>query len=200
MAHVNVPVNLPEVLDATLMLLGSHKLIHYACSHRKNQFVKKLKRHAGKTLWAHTGTIDSCWGMMKDSVPDQLPTCKNDQSKLNDLIWTYVRAWQWRWQSHVHGQALLKKLDLTWRRCNVTSKMRCRCGFAANHLRNRSFFQVPNLQIMQKNTGEIVEHSGIDPENSHASSKKPCKTHDCQDSNYQKNAILHGRKTTRRDV
>ena len=43
-----------------------------------------------------------------------------------------------------------KKLDLTWRRCNVTSKMRCRCGFAANPLRNRSFFQVPNLQIMQK--------------------------------------------------
>ena len=90
-------------------LTASHKLIHYACSHRKNQFVKKLKRHAGKTLWVHTGTIDSCWGMMKDSVPDQLPTCKNDQSKLNDLIWTYVRAWQWRWQSHVHGQALLKK-------------------------------------------------------------------------------------------
>ena len=34
---------------------------------------------------------------------------QNDESKLNDLIWTYVRAWQWRWQSHVHGQALLKK-------------------------------------------------------------------------------------------
>ena len=92
----------------------------------------------------------------------------------------------WRWQSHVHGQALLKKQKLTWRRCNVTSKMRCRCGFAANPLRNRSFFPVPNLQIMQNFTGEIVEHSGIDPENSHASSKKPCKTHDCQDSNYQK--------------
>ena len=105
------------------MLLGSHKLIHYACSHRKNQFVKKLKRHAGKTLWVHTGTIDSCWGMMKDSVPDQLPTCKNDQSKLNDLIWTYVRAWQWRWQSHVHGQALLKKWILLG--ADVTSPAKC---------------------------------------------------------------------------
>ena len=27
--------------------------------------------------------------------------------------------------------------------------------------------------------------------------KKTCKTHDCQDSDYQKNAILHGRKTRR---
>ena len=51
------------------------------------------------------------WGGvgMKDSVPDQLPTCKENKSKLNDMIWTYVRAWQWRWQSHVLGQALVKK-------------------------------------------------------------------------------------------
>ena len=66
----------------------------------------------------------------------------------------------------------LEKQELTWRRCNVTSKMRCRCGFATNPLRNRTFFEVPNLQIMQKNAGEIENHNGIGPENWHESSKK----------------------------
>ena len=147
------------------------------------------------------GTIDSCWGMMKDSVPDQLPTCKKrpvqvewlDLDLCPRLAVEMAKPCSW-------SSPFEKKMDPTWRRCNVTSKMRCRCGFATNQLRNKSFFQVPNLQFMQKNAGEIVNRSGMGPENWHASSKKPCKTHDCQDSNYQKNAILHGRKTTRRDV
>ena len=62
-----------------------------------------------KTLWVHTGTIDACWGMMKDNIPDQLPTCTEGESRLNDLIWSYVRAWQWTWENNLHGQALLKK-------------------------------------------------------------------------------------------
>ena len=39
-----------------------------------------------KTLWVHTGTIDACWGMMKDSILDELPTCTEGESRLNDLV------------------------------------------------------------------------------------------------------------------
>ena len=59
-----------------------------AQSHRKNQFVKKIRRHAGKTFWVHTGTIDSCWRMIKASVPDQLTSCPENEQTLNDLIWS----------------------------------------------------------------------------------------------------------------
>ena len=90
-------------------LTSANKLIHFACSHRKNQFVKKIRRHAGKTFWVHTGTIDSCWRMIKASVPDQLTSCPENEQKLNDLIWTYVRTWQWRWEANVVGKALLEK-------------------------------------------------------------------------------------------
>ena len=33
------------------------------------------------------------------------------EQKLNDLIWTYVRTWQWRWEANVPvvGKALLEK-------------------------------------------------------------------------------------------
>ena len=90
-------------------LTSANKLIHFACSHRKNQFVKKIRRHAGKTFWVHTGTIDSCWRMIKASVPDQLTSCPENEQKLNDLIWTYVRTWQWRWEANVVGKPLLEK-------------------------------------------------------------------------------------------
>ena len=67
-------------------LTSAKKLIHFACSHRKNQFVKTIRRHAGKTFLVHTGTIDSCWRMIKASVPDQLTSCPENEQKLNDLI------------------------------------------------------------------------------------------------------------------
>ena len=90
-------------------LTSANKLIHFACSHRKNQFVKKIRRHAGKTFWGYTGTIDSCWRMIKASAPDQLTSCPENEQKLNDLIWTYVRTWQWRWEANVVGKPLLEK-------------------------------------------------------------------------------------------
>jgi len=90
-------------------LTSAKKLIHFACSHRKNQFVKTIRRHAGKTFLVHTGTIDSCWRMIKASVPDQLTSCQKNEDKLNDLIWTYVRTWQWRWEANVVGKNLLEK-------------------------------------------------------------------------------------------
>ena len=90
-------------------LTSANKLIHFACSHRKNPFVKKIRRHAGKTFWVHTGTIDSCWRMIKASVPDQLTSCPENEQKLNELIWTYVRTWQWRWEANVVGKAPLEK-------------------------------------------------------------------------------------------
>ena len=43
------------------------------------------------------------------SVPDQLTSCPQNEQKLNDLIWTYVRTWQWRWEANVVGKALLEK-------------------------------------------------------------------------------------------
>ena len=43
------------------------------------------------------------------SVPDQLTSCPVNEQKLNDLIWTYVRTWQWRWEANVVGKALLEK-------------------------------------------------------------------------------------------
>ena len=83
-----------------------HVLAH---SHRKIQFIKKIRRHAGKTFWVHTGTIHSCWRMIKASVPDQLTSCPENEQKLKGLIWTYVRTWQWRWEANVVGKALLEK-------------------------------------------------------------------------------------------
>ena len=43
------------------------------------------------------------------SVPDQLTSCPENEQKLNDLIWTYVRTWQWRWEANVVGKTLLEK-------------------------------------------------------------------------------------------
>ena len=90
-------------------LTSAKKLIHFACSHRQNQFVKTIRRHAGKPFLVHTGTIDSCWRMIKASVPDQVTSCQKNEDKLNDLIWTYVRTWQWRWEANVVGKDLLEK-------------------------------------------------------------------------------------------
>ena len=56
------------------------------------------------------GTIDSCWGMMKKTYLPSWPfVLRTKERELNDLIWTYVRAWQWRWETALVGFALLKK-------------------------------------------------------------------------------------------
>ena len=63
----------------------------------------------GVITFTYLRTIDSCWRMIKASVPDQLTSCPENEQKLNDLIWTYVRTWQWRWEANVVGKALLEK-------------------------------------------------------------------------------------------
>ena len=80
---------------------------------KNKKHVKKIRKRAGRTFWAHTGTINACWGMLKDNVPSELPICKQNQSRLNSLLWKYARTWQWqwRWEANVVGSALLKKRE-----------------------------------------------------------------------------------------
>ena len=95
-----------------------------AQSHRKNQFVKKIRRHAGKTFWVHTGTIDSCWRMIKASVPDQLTSCPENEQKLNDLIWSSSHmavAMGGKWKSPVGENRCVLSEDV-----EITGKNGCR--------------------------------------------------------------------------
>ena len=45
---------------------------------------------------------------------DQLTSCPENEQELNDLIWTYVRTWQWQWEANVVGKALLEKTGAYW--------------------------------------------------------------------------------------
>eukprot|EP00438_Fugacium_kawagutii_P002472 Skav225626 [mRNA] locus=scaffold1513:24346:25707:+ [translate_table: standard] len=78
----------------------SKSLLHHACSHRKNQFVKTVRRRSG-VLKVHTGGIDNCWKMIKKAIPSSVNTLNN--GKLNPAIWRYVRCWQHRWESSADG-------------------------------------------------------------------------------------------------
>ena len=61
------------------------------------------------------------------SVPDQLTSCPENEQKLNDLIWTYVRTWQWRWEANVVGKALLEKTGCVLSEdVEITGKNGCR--------------------------------------------------------------------------
>ena len=66
-------------------LCKNHSLKHFACSHRKNQFVRKVRRHGNKTLEVHTGTIDSCWGMLKKTYLPSWPLVL--RTKKNGMNW-----------------------------------------------------------------------------------------------------------------
>ena len=70
-----------------------------------------LSRRSADMLENPSGFIlaHSTWRMIKASVPDQLTSCPENEQKLNDLIWTYVRTWQWRWEANVVGKALLEE-------------------------------------------------------------------------------------------
>ena len=75
------------------------------CAHT-SCYVEDASRHAG-VGWGGVG-----WGNnvhVLASVPDQLTSCPENEEKLNDLIWTYVRTWQWRWEANVVGKDLLEK-------------------------------------------------------------------------------------------
>ena len=76
------------------------KLLHQSCSHRKNQFVKTVRRRSG-VLKVHTGTIDGIWKMLKRAIPPSVNTLKN--GRFNPILWTYVRCWQRRWEHSMNG-------------------------------------------------------------------------------------------------
>ena len=85
------------------------------------------------------------------SVPDQLTSCPENEQKLNDLIWTYVRTWQWRWEANVVGKALLES---TWRRCRDHRKKWLPLRFWARWLPKRNFFRTPTCQLYTVNPNE----------------------------------------------
>ena len=70
------------------------------CAHT-SCYVEDVSRHGG-VGWGNNVHVLA-------SVPDQLTSCPENEQKLNDLIWTYVRTWQWRWEANVVGKALLEK-------------------------------------------------------------------------------------------
>ena len=75
------------------------------CAHT-SCYVEDASRHAG------VGWGGVWWGNkvhVLASVPDQLTSCPENEEKLNDLMWTYVRTWQWRWEANVVGKDLLEK-------------------------------------------------------------------------------------------
>ena len=59
--------------------------------------------------WSCLGHHWFLLGYDEKNLPTQLAICPQNQRELNDLIWTYVRAWQWRWETALVGFALLKK-------------------------------------------------------------------------------------------
>ena len=62
---------------------------------------------------------------------------KKEQSRLNDLIWRYVRTWQWCWEAMLLD---LPKRSLLCQDLSVTGKTRWRCGFGHEGSHKESFF------------------------------------------------------------
>jgi len=89
----------------------------------QNEFVKTLRRYLGN-LQVHTGTIDGVWRPLKSAIPDQVVTkkCKK-KVETNSSLWTYIRAWQWRWEVCQTGDACMKatgiELSHMAKICNV---------------------------------------------------------------------------------
>ena len=82
-----------------------------------------------------------------------------------------------------------KKIDLTWQRCSVTRKMPCHCGYE-----NGRFLKCHICNVDRKTHVKLKITIESTLKNDTHQAKKRCKTHDCQDWNYAKHAILHKRK------
>ena len=88
-----------------------HGTFTCTCAHT-SCYVEDVSRHAGVGHRGGVGCGGVRWGNnvhVLASAPDQLTSCPENEQKLNDLIWTYVRTWQWRWEANVVGKALLEK-------------------------------------------------------------------------------------------
>ena len=81
-------------------MMSRHGTFTCTCAHT-SCYVEDVSRHAG-VGWGNNVHVLA-------SVPDQLTSCPENEQKLNDLIWTYVRTWQWRWEANVLGKVLLEK-------------------------------------------------------------------------------------------
>ena len=64
---------------------------HEWVNHSKGQFTKTVARAApgNPKVVAHTGTIDSCWNLLKRFLPRALHS-------RHAMLFTYCKAWQWR--------------------------------------------------------------------------------------------------------
>ena len=71
---------------------------------------------------------------------------KKEQSRLNDLIWRYVRTWQWCWEAMLLD---LPKRSLLCQDLSVTGKTHWRCGFGHEGSRKESFFGMHFTQNTQ---------------------------------------------------
>ena len=71
---------------------------------------------------------------------------QKEQSRLNDLIWRYVRTWQWCWEAMLLD---LPKRSLLCQDLSVTGKTHWRCGFGHEGSRKESFFGMHFTQNTQ---------------------------------------------------
>ena len=129
-------------------LTSANKLIHFACSHRKKQFVKKIRRHAGKPFWVHTGTFDLAYDQSQCSWSvDILPR------KRTKIEWPHLdvrshmavaMGGKCSWKSPVGGNRCVLSEDV-----EITGKNGCRWAFGHADFPKGTFFALRHVNYIQ---------------------------------------------------
>ena len=86
-----------------------HGTFTCTCAHT-SCYVEDVSRHAG-VGWGGVITFTYLRTPMMLRHGTFTCTCAHTSCYVEDvdLIWTYVRTWQWRWEANVVGKALLEK-------------------------------------------------------------------------------------------
>ena len=88
---------------AVIKELFRGKLINREVSHKKMQFVKKVRTPMGHSSLAGTESVDSVWGQLQKAIPHSVNTKKDRQ--LNPLIEEYTWSWLYR-QNRSNGDGM----------------------------------------------------------------------------------------------
>ena len=132
-----------------------HGTFTCTCAHT-SCYVEDVSRHAGVgwggvITFTYLRTIDSCWRMIKASVPDQLTSCPENEQKLNDLIHLDVRSHmavamggKCSWKSPVGENRCVLSEDV-----EITGKNGCRWGFGHADFPKGTFFALRHVNYIQ---------------------------------------------------